>query len=85
MRLPFASAQVGASAGDPDNWVMDDTGMPLTGGSGLGEMEASMYGDATGIGAAGSGGFGAARSLFGLAPDNAAYGPRGAAAAAAGV
>ena len=83
VRLPFASAQVGASAGGPNNWVMDDTGMPLTGGRGLGEMAASMYGDAAGIGAAGSGTFGAARSLFGLAPDNAPYGPRGAAAAAA--
>ena len=77
VRLPFASAQVGASAGDPDNWVMDDTGMPLTGGRGLGEMAASMYGDAAGIGAAGSGTFGAARNMFGLAPDNMPYGPRG--------
>eukprot|EP00966_Prymnesium_polylepis_P261770 6046802-Prymnesium_polylepis.1 len=64
---------------------MSDTGMPLTGGRGLGEMAGSMYDDAAGIGAAGSGGFGAARSLFGMAPDGAAYGPRGAAAAAAGV
>ena len=77
VRLPFASAQVGASAGGPDNWVMDDTGMPLTGGRGLGEMADTMYADAAGIGAAGSGTFGAARNMFGRAPDGAAYGPRG--------
>eukprot|EP00966_Prymnesium_polylepis_P196325 4549994-Prymnesium_polylepis.1 len=55
---------------------MSDTGMPLTGGRGLGEMAASMYDDATRIGAQGSGSFGAARNMFGMAPDNAAYGPR---------
>jgi hypothetical protein len=36
-----------------------------------------MYADATAIGAAGSGEFGAARNMFGRAPDGVPYGPRG--------
>eukprot|EP00966_Prymnesium_polylepis_P146483 3383122-Prymnesium_polylepis.1 len=76
VRLPFASAQVGASAGGPDNWVMSDTAMPLTRGRGLGAMAASMYGDGADIGAQEAGVFGAPRNMFGTAPDGVAYGPR---------
>ena len=76
VRLPFASAQVGANAGGPDNWVMDDDGMPLARERGLGAMADSMYGDASDIGASRDGVFGAARNMFGLAPDGIPYGRR---------
>jgi hypothetical protein len=64
VRLPFASAQVGASAGGRNNWVMSDNEMPLTGGRGLQTMAESMYQAAGPIGAPQDGVFGAARNMF---------------------
>jgi hypothetical protein len=65
VRLPFASAQVGANAGGPGNWVMRDDNMPLAKNRGLGQMALSMYQDGDSIGEPGGLTFGAARNLFG--------------------
>ena len=65
VRLPFASAQVGANAGGRENWVMSDTNMPLTGGRGLDDMAQSMYEKAGQIGAPEANVFNAPRSMFG--------------------
>ena len=65
VRLPFASAQVGASASGPNDWVMSDTRMPLAGNRGLQTMANSMYQNPNPeIGAPGSLQFGDARSMF---------------------
>ena len=65
VRLPFASAQVGANAGDRRAWVMPDDGMPLTDDRGLTKMAGSMYGTMPNVGEQEDGVFSAPRRLFG--------------------
>ena len=65
VRLPFASAQVGANAGGPNAWVMSDDGMPLADGRGLTTMAESMYGRMPNVGAQEEGVFSIPKRLFG--------------------